>query len=57
MDYNPLAQMTVFYQKLILDGVLPTGGEWVFLCSFVLASLIIGGMVFRRSQESFAELL
>jgi ABC-type polysaccharide/polyol phosphate export permease len=57
MDYNPLAQMTIFYQKLILDGVLPSLWDWAFLSSFVLVSMVAGSLVFRRYRESFAELL
>lgn len=57
LEYNPLAQLTVFYHNLILDGAIPSFWPVVYylLCSFVVVAL--GMKIFSLYRESFAELL
>lgn len=55
--YNPIAQMTIFYQELILEGTLPAFGPVLYFVGFSLGVFVLGNMVFNRYRESFAELL
>lgn len=57
LDYNPLAQLTMFYQAILLDGVLPSLFGVVYFCLFAGALLWIGNRVFHQYRETFAELL
>lgn len=57
LDLNPLAVMTIFYQELILDGVLPSLSVSAYLLGIVGITLIVGNMVFESNRENFAELL
>ncbi len=57
IDLNPLAQFTISYHALILDGVFPSLYSIAVMLGFMALSLIAGYMVFDRHSESFAELL
>lgn len=57
IELNPLAVLTVSYQKLILEGVLPTSTEMITLVCWALLAWIVGNMVFNSYRESFAEAL
>lgn len=57
LDLNPIAQITVFYHNIVLDGVLPEIVPVVYCGAFVGIAMIVGNMVFNQYKESFAELL
>lgn len=57
LDLNPVAMLTMFYHKLILEGAVPPLHVVATFGVFVFASFFIGDAVFRRYRESFAELL
>jgi len=57
LEYNPLAQLTLFYQDLILEGTLPQTWSVLYFVIFMLVSLWVGNKVFVHYRESFAELL
>lgn len=57
MELNPVALITRLYHQLILDGVLPSIEQVVYLSSVVMICLIVGNMIYNFYRESFAELL
>lgn len=57
IELNPLAVLTVSYQKLMLDGVLPSMIEFVTLLLWALLAWLVGNMIFNSYRESFAEAL
>ena len=54
---NPFAVFTVCYQKLILDGLMPSALEWIMLFGWSSLSVYIGVATFYAYRESFAEVL
>ena len=57
IELNPLAVLTLSYQKLMLEGVLPSGIEVAILVVWALFAWIAGNMIFNSYRESFAEAL
>lgn len=57
LDWNPIAVFTMSYQRLILDGQLPSLESMIFLAAVVILSVLIGNSIFNHYRESFAELL
>lgn len=57
LDYNPLAWLTRFYQELIMEGTIPALGGVLYFAAAVLASILVGNVVYDRYRESFAEML
>lgn len=57
LDYNPLALITSFYHKLVLDGALPGSGEFLYVLAASIIMLLAGLGIFNRYRESFAEVL
>ena len=57
IELNPLAVLTISYQKLMLDGVLPNSSEVVTLVVWTLFAWLVGNMIFNGYRESFAEAL
>jgi ABC-type polysaccharide/polyol phosphate export permease len=57
LDYNPLAQFTMGYHDLILDGVIPSLFSICFMIGFMILSLIIGYWVYGKKHETLSELL
>jgi lipopolysaccharide transport system permease protein len=55
MELNPIAQITIFYHQVIIEGVVPGAKAAVFVGASVAALFIIGNMVYNRYRESFAE--
>ncbi len=56
-DYNPIAILIETYHGLIIDGILPTLSSMVILSAWALIMLLLGGAVYQRYRENFAELL
>jgi ABC-type polysaccharide/polyol phosphate export permease len=57
IQFNPFASFISLYQKVILDGAWPDPRQVLILFCFSLSSYIIGGIVYSRLREKFAELL
>jgi ABC-type polysaccharide/polyol phosphate export permease len=57
MLYNPFALLTMAYQELVLDGVIPSLMAISLLGIFSCAVLYLGAVVFGRYREGFAECL
>ncbi len=57
MELNPVALITQFYQKVILDGVMPETHSVIYLFAFSGLALLLGNYVYNYYRESFAELL
>lgn len=57
MKINPLAQLIECYQKVILDGQLPTAYNLITVFIFGLLTYLIGSKVYQNRRESFAEYL
>ena len=57
LDLNPFSVITEGYQKLILDGVVPSLISVLYLGVLSAFVMWLGVSVFNRYKESFAELL
>lgn len=57
LDFNPLAQFTIAYHDLILDGVVPALAPVLLMLATALISVFLGYYVFNKHHETFAELL
>jgi len=57
IDYNPLAQLTIFYQDVLFHGIVPPLWTFGVLGIFALLCTIVGAVIYRRHAETFAELL
>lgn len=57
LEYNPLAQLTIFYQELLLDQKLPDPVPFLFVSIFAIACVLLGMFSYERHRERFAEAL
>jgi ABC-type polysaccharide/polyol phosphate export permease len=57
LDFNPLAQLTMGYHSLIMEGQLPSVYSICFMLGFMVISMAAGYWVYSRNQESLSELL
>lgn len=57
MEWNPLAQLTVLYHKIILEGVLPPLHSVAVLFGFAFIVIFLGNKIFNYYRESMAEVL
>ena len=55
MEWNPIAQTTLFYHQVVLDGLLPDLNALIFVFICGLLMLLSGNFVFNHYRESFAE--
>lgn len=53
MQFNPMYHYVTFLRTIIIDGCSPAISEY-FICAFCsLIMLVIGGTVFRKTQDQF----
>jgi ABC-type polysaccharide/polyol phosphate export permease len=57
LELNPLAQLTEFYQLVLINGELPPQASFFYVCVTATLSLVIGCLVHERYREHFAESL
>lgn len=57
LDLNPMAQLTIFYHDVILDGAIPSLAPIVYCCAVTGLLLMAGNLIFNSYREGFAELL
>lgn len=57
MALNPFALLTSFYHDLILNGVVPSLEQVLYLAAWSMVAFVIGNMIFDSNKEGFAELL
>ena len=57
MKINPVAQLIECYQKVLLDGILPSSYNILSVTIFSLLAFYIGSKVYCSKRESFAEYL
>lgn len=57
LELNPLAQITVFYQDLLIQGEAPSVQAFSYVFITALIALIVGGLIHERLREGFAEAL
>jgi ABC-type polysaccharide/polyol phosphate export permease len=57
LELNPLAQITVFYQDILIRGVAPSAGGFCYVAFTALVALVVGGIIHERFREGFAEAL
>lgn len=57
LEYNPIALLTIFYQDLILKGVVPPLREVLTVSGMVVLIFSLGLLLFNRNREGFAEVL
>ena len=57
IDYNPLAALTLFYQQLLVEGVVPSVSSLLYVTAVCCVVAVIGLRVHGHFQERFAEAL
>jgi lipopolysaccharide transport system permease protein len=57
LELNPLAQLTEFYQLVLIQGQLPPMRSFFYVCVTATLSLLIGCLIHERHRENFAEAL
>ncbi len=57
LDLNPVAQLTLMYQRVLIAGEIPQLQSFVFVFLVSFGALLAGGMVHERLRERFAEAL
>jgi lipopolysaccharide transport system permease protein len=57
MRINPLAQVVTAYRRCFLSFEMPSMPGLAFLYSIALLSLVGGGLFFRYTKKSFADVL
>jgi lipopolysaccharide transport system permease protein len=57
MHYNPIAQLTIFYHQVLLEGVWPSFMTMLAVAVVAIISLYIGNLIFNYFRESLAEVL
>lgn len=58
MEYymlNPLTRVIIMYRDVMIDGNLPSWGNFIVVVLFCIATLGIGSLVFGKLQRRFAE--
>ena len=53
IEFNPLHQYILFAREIILYHRIPSLGCWLWCAVWAFAMLIIGCLVFRKSQDKF----
>jgi ABC-type polysaccharide/polyol phosphate export permease len=53
MKFNPMYHFIRFIRFIILEGGIPDPKAWVYCIFFAIASLLIGGFVFKKTQNNF----
>ncbi len=57
MRLNPLAEVVIGYRHCFLSGEMPSGQGMLYLYLVAGAIFIIGGLFFRHTKKSFADVL
>jgi lipopolysaccharide transport system permease protein len=57
LDLNPLAQITVAYQDVLVRGQAPSGVGFCYVTLTAVVALAVGSMIHDRFREGFAEAL
>lgn len=57
IELNPLALVTEFYQMILVEGVMPPLGQFIYLCFTAVATFALGVVVHQSNREQFAEAL
>ncbi len=55
MEWNPVAQITIFYHQIIIEGVFPEWHAVLLVFATVLGVFFVGNLIYNRNRESFAE--
>ncbi len=56
-DLNPFALLTEMYQMILLEGIVPSTGQLLYIAGVSCAALAIGVAVHQGCREQFAEAL
>jgi lipopolysaccharide transport system permease protein len=57
MRGNPFANLVTIYRLTIMDGILPSLAQWVFLIAVAFISFMLGYFWFFRTKKGFADVL
>lgn len=57
LELNPLAQFTIAYHQIFLEGTVPSAQAFGYLGLWAAIALMAGSMVYSKFRESFAELV
>lgn len=55
LELNPIAQLTMFYHQIILDGALPSLHSLIYVLAWTGVVVCLGVIIFDRQREQFAE--
>lgn len=53
MDINPMCRYVKFFREVVIDGMVPQPQLFVECFLFAAGAVLIGGFVFRRTQDRF----
>lgn len=53
MDVNPMCRYVKFFREVVIDGSVPSPELFLECFLFAAAAVLIGGAVFRRTQDRF----
>jgi len=57
LEANPLAVLTVSYQQVLVEGVIPPVQSFGVVAGAAIVSMLLGSMVYELFRERFAEAL
>lgn len=55
ISYNPVYVIINFARTCVMEGIVPTSGEWIKLVSWSLASFVAGMIVFRAKENKIMQ--
>ena len=53
MNVNPMCRYVKFFREVVIDGTVPQPELFVECFLFAAAAVLVGGVVFRRTQDRF----
>lgn len=53
VESNPIFIVLDLYRAVLIDGVVPPGGQWLGLCAWAAGALLVGFGLFWRDEERY----
>ena len=50
---NPMYHFISFFRTIIISGTSPEPTEYILCAAFAFAALLVGGLIFRKTQDKF----
>ncbi len=57
LHLNPFTAIVVGYRNILLDGVLPPTGQWLYLLGVSVVTFFLGFYWFVRTKKAFADVI